>query len=83
MPSTRIVETVDVFEDCHLGLAPGYPRSAPDQLGLDGLEEGEEEQKTVQWGLLKKSFQDVVENFRIVRISMNFKGNSSLLLPVS
>lgn len=39
MPSTWIVEAIDVFEDRHLGLPPGCPRPSPDQLGLDAFEE--------------------------------------------
>ena len=49
MPTTRVIEAVDVLEDGGLGLAAIFPRSAPDQFGLDGFEEGEEDQKTVQW----------------------------------
>ena len=40
---------VDVLEDGGFGLAAGFPRHAPDQLGLDGLEEGEERQEIVRW----------------------------------
>jgi len=39
MAAARIVEAVDVFEDCHLGLPPCFPRPSPDQLCLDGFEE--------------------------------------------
>ena len=39
MPSTWIVETIDVFEDCHLGVSAHLPRPSPDQLSLDRLEE--------------------------------------------
>jgi hypothetical protein len=57
MPTARVIEAVDVLEDGGFGLATLFPRLAPDQLGLDGYEEGEEDQKTVAWGLLRKSFQ--------------------------
>jgi len=39
MAASRIVEAVDVFKDCHLGLPAGVPRIPPDQFGLDGFEE--------------------------------------------
>jgi len=39
MPSARVVEAVDVLKDAGFGLATGFPRPAPSQLGLDGLEE--------------------------------------------
>ena len=38
MAAARIVEAIDVFEDCHLGLRPRFPRPSPDQLCLDGFE---------------------------------------------
>ena len=38
--ATGIAEPVDVLEDGRLGLAARFPSPAPDQLGLDGLEEG-------------------------------------------
>jgi hypothetical protein len=34
------MEAVDVVEDGCLSLSPGFPSAPPDQLGLDGLEEG-------------------------------------------
>ena len=40
VPSTRIVEAVDVFEDGHLSIATCPPGSLPQQFRLDGLEEG-------------------------------------------
>lgn len=40
MPTARIIEAVDVLKDCGLGLSTSFPRAPPDQLGLDGLEEG-------------------------------------------
>ena len=40
MPSSGIVEAVDVFEQGHFRLSPCVPLVAPDQLGLQGLEEG-------------------------------------------
>ena len=40
MPAARVIEAVDVLKDAGFGLAAGFPRPAPNQLGLDGLEEG-------------------------------------------
>ena len=40
MPTAGVIEAVDVLEDGRLGLAAGFPGPAPDQLGLDCLEEG-------------------------------------------
>jgi hypothetical protein len=40
MPAARVIEAVDVLEDGGFGLASGLPRAAPDQFGLDRLEEG-------------------------------------------
>jgi hypothetical protein len=39
VPSAGIVEAVDVFEQGHFCLSPRMPLVAPDQLGLQGLEE--------------------------------------------
>ena len=39
MPAARVIEAVDVLKDGGFCLATGFPRPAPDQLGLDGLEE--------------------------------------------
>jgi hypothetical protein len=39
MPAARVIEAVDVLKDAGFGLATGFPCPAPDQLGLDGLEE--------------------------------------------
>ena len=39
MPAGRVLEAVDVWEDDGFGFAAGCPRPAPDQFGLDGLEE--------------------------------------------
>ena len=39
MPTGRVLEAVDVLEDDGFGFAAGCPRPAPDQFGLDGLEE--------------------------------------------
>ena len=39
MPAARIIEAVDVLKDGGFCLAAGFPIPAPDQLGLDGLEE--------------------------------------------
>ena len=39
MPSTRVIEADNVLEDSGFGLATGFPRPAPDQFGLDDLEE--------------------------------------------
>ena len=40
MTTPRIVEAVDVLEEGQLGIAAGRPRPAPDEFGLEGLEEG-------------------------------------------
>ena len=40
MPSARVIKAVDILEDSRLHLPTHFPRPAPDQLGLDGLEEG-------------------------------------------
>ena len=40
MASSWIVEPVYVFEDRHFGLPPRFPWPPPNQLGLDGFEEG-------------------------------------------
>ena len=40
MPAPRVIEPVDVLEDGRLSLSAGFPRASPDQLGLDGFEEG-------------------------------------------
>ena len=39
MPAARVIEAVDVLKDAGFGLATGFPTPAPEQLGLDGLEE--------------------------------------------
>ena len=39
MPAARIIKTVDVLKDSGFCLAADFPNPAPDQLGLDGLEE--------------------------------------------
>ena len=39
MPAARVIEAVDVLKDAGFGLATGFPNPAPDQLGLNGLEE--------------------------------------------
>jgi hypothetical protein len=39
MPTARIIEAVDVLEDDGFCPSTGFPRPAPDQLGLDGFEE--------------------------------------------
>ena len=39
MPAARVIEAVDVLKDAGFGLATGFPRPVPEQLGLDGLEE--------------------------------------------
>ena len=38
MASSRIIEAIDVFENCHLSPPTGLPRVPPDQLRFDGLE---------------------------------------------
>ena len=40
MPTARVIEAFDVLEDGRLSLSAGFPGAAPDQLGLDGFEEG-------------------------------------------
>ena len=40
MSAAWVIEAVDVLEDGGFGLSAGFPRLAPDALGLDGLEEG-------------------------------------------
>ena len=40
MPTAWVIEPVDVLEDGRLNLSAGFPRASPDQLGLDGFEEG-------------------------------------------
>lgn len=40
MPSTRVVEAVDVFKDYHLSLSSRLPRMPPYQFSFDGFEEG-------------------------------------------
>ena len=39
MLSTRIVEAIDIFKDCHFGLSSCLPALPPDQLDLDCFEE--------------------------------------------
>jgi hypothetical protein len=39
MPAARVIEAIDVLKDGGFGLAAGFPCSAPDQFGLEGLEE--------------------------------------------
>jgi hypothetical protein len=39
MPSARVIEAVDILKDACFSLAAGFPCPAPDQFGLDGLEE--------------------------------------------
>ena len=40
MPAARVIEAVDVLKDGRLSLAAGLPSASPDQLRLDGFEEG-------------------------------------------
>jgi hypothetical protein len=40
MAASRIKEAIDVFEDGHLGLSACVPNVPPDQLRLNGYEEG-------------------------------------------
>ena len=49
MSPDGVIEHVDVSGDGIFGLGAGLPCDRPDQLRLDGLEEGEEDQETVQW----------------------------------
>jgi hypothetical protein len=44
-----VMEPVDVSGDGIFGLLAGLPGDRPDQLRLDGPEESEADQKTVQW----------------------------------
>ena len=39
MPAAQLIEAANILEDGGFGLVPGFPRPAPGQLGLDGLEE--------------------------------------------
>ena len=39
MPSARIVETVDILEECGLSFSARRPCVPPDQLGLQRFEE--------------------------------------------
>ena len=39
MPSARVIKAVDVLKDGGFGLAAGFLCPAPDQLGLDRIEE--------------------------------------------
>ena len=39
MPTAGVIATVNVLEDGGIDLAARFPRPAPDQLGLYGLEE--------------------------------------------
>jgi hypothetical protein len=52
MPSDGVIEPVDISCDGVFGLLAGLPGDRPDQFRLDGLEEGEEDKKTVQWTVL-------------------------------
>jgi len=40
MPAPWIVEAIDVFKQGCFHLPPGLPQAAPNQLGLEGFEEG-------------------------------------------
>ncbi len=40
MTASRVIESIDVFEDGHLQFAPCLSGMPPDQFSLDGLEEG-------------------------------------------
>jgi hypothetical protein len=39
MAAARVIEAIDVFEDCHLSLPAGVSCIAPDQFRFDGFEE--------------------------------------------
>jgi hypothetical protein len=39
MPAARVIEAVDLLKNGVFGLAAGFPCPAPDQFGLNGLEE--------------------------------------------
>lgn len=49
MPPDGVIEPVDTSGDGVFGLLAGLPSDCSDQLRLDGLEDGEEDQKTVHW----------------------------------
>jgi hypothetical protein len=38
MPAARVIDAVDLSKDGGFCLATGFPRPAPNQLGLDGFE---------------------------------------------
>ena len=40
MAASQVIEAMDVDKDRHLTLSPRFPRLAPDQLSLDGVQEG-------------------------------------------
>ena len=80
MPMAWVTEAVDVLEqrhDCHRseglpkrGFDPAtrFPEPAPDQFGLNGFEEGEEDHETVQWAVFPKEAYDTL----VTRIDPNF-----------
>ena len=39
MPAARIVETVDIAQDCGMRLFSGKPAAAPDEFSIDRFEE--------------------------------------------
>lgn len=49
MTPDGVIEPVDASGNGVFGLLACLPRERPDQFRLDCLEEGEEDQKTVQW----------------------------------
>ena len=40
MPAARVIEAIDVFEDSNFSDSAGLPGVPPDQLCLEGFEEG-------------------------------------------
>jgi hypothetical protein len=54
------MEPVDVSGDGVFGLLAGLPGDRPDQLRFDGLEECEEDQKSVRWTVFRTQIHRVV-----------------------
>ena len=68
MPTGRVIEAVDVLEDDGFGFAAGCPRPAPDQFGLDGLEERLDNGVIIVLALaaLRRPQAVVAQNFLVV-----------------
>ena len=54
MAAAWVTDAVNVLEDGGLGLPAGFPVALPDQIGLDALEDLEQDQKTVCEGAVEK-----------------------------